>query len=298
MASKLLMGIASCLAFVAAATANEPFDPFSRKTAFPSLKFPDQPRPAFPDMNMMFKPDGTGPFPAVVIMPGCSGHDTMNAFDWAMRATTHGYAVLVVDPLTQREVVDNCPGPVDTAQALKDAFDGANHLRQQSFVDRTRIGLIGLSLGGMAGLGAASSTYWRRDGSDPFQAVVSLYPLCSRKGRKLPERPDPVDMQFVREKIVVPILVEMGDEDMMVAGGTAADCKPLLDEQKAQGAPLEYVIYHATHSWDEQESDYGSEPHTMNFNGRIVPITYNSEVTRQSANDTFAFLDRRLKGSH
>jgi hypothetical protein len=61
----------------------------------------------------------------------------------------------------------------------------------------------------------------------------------SRKGRKLPERPDPVDMYFVREKIVVPILVEMGDEDMMVPEGTAADCKPVLDEQKAQGAPLE-----------------------------------------------------------
>jgi hypothetical protein len=36
----------------------------------------------------------------------------MNAFDWAMRATIHGYAVLVVDPLTQRNVTENCPGPV------------------------------------------------------------------------------------------------------------------------------------------------------------------------------------------
>ncbi len=84
----------------------------------------------------------------------------------------------------------------------------------------------------------------------------------------------------------------------MVPGGAAADCKPVLDEQKAQGAPLEYVIYHATHSWDEQESGYGSEPHTMNFNGRIVPINYSAEVTRQSANDTFAFLDKYLKATH
>ena len=219
-------------------------------------------------MNMMFKPDGAGPFPAVVIMPGCGGHDTMNAFDWAMRATIHGYAVLVVDPLTQRNVAENCPGPVSTSQYLKDAFDGANHLRQQPFVDRTHIGLIGLSLGGMAGLGAASSIYWRRDGSEPFQAIVALYPVCSFKGRKIAERSDPVDMLFVPEKIVVPILVGMGDEDTVVAGGTAADCKPLLDEQKARGAPLEYVIYHATHSWDEQESGYRPQPHTLDFNGR------------------------------
>ena len=292
----IMAGVAALLAIGGAASATEDIDPFARKLNYPDLKFPDQPRPAFPDMTMMFRPEGAGPFPAVAILPGCGGHDTMNAFDWAMRALANGYVALVVDPLTQRGVVQNCgPTPVGSARYLKDAFDAADHLRRQRFVDPARVGLIGFSLGGIAAMGAASSTYARRGGSEPFQAIVALYPLCSRMGISVPESPNPVDMRFVREKIVQPLLVEMGALDTFITGGTAANCKPLLDEQKARGAPLEYIVYQATHGWDEQESNYGPQPHTVQVGDRDVPIDYNYEVTLRSARDAFAFLDRYLK---
>jgi virginiamycin B lyase len=292
----ILAGLTIVVAIGGATHANETIDPFARKFSAPDLKFPDQPRPAYPDMTMMFRPYGAGPFPALVIVPGCGGHGTMNAFGWAMRAVENGYAALVVDPLTQRGVIENCgPTPIGSARYLKDAFDAANHLRKQRFVDPARIGLLGLSLGGMAALGAASSDYSRRDGSEPFSAIVALYPLCSRKGVAVPESPKPVDMRFVRDKIVQPLLVQMGEKDEFVEGGTAADCKPLLDEQKAKGAPLEYVTYPATHSWDEQESSYGRQPHTVEVGERDVRLEYNSEVTDRSAHDAFAFLNRYLK---
>lgn len=213
-----------------------------------------------------------------------------------MRVVQSGYAALVVDPLTQRGVVENCsPTPVGTARYLKDAFDAANHLRRQPFVDPKRIGLLGLSLGGMAAMGASSATYSGRDGSEPFSAIVALYPLCSRKGTTLPERPDPVDMSFVPDKVVQPLLVEMGDKDEFVEGGTAADCKPLLDAQKANGAPLEYVVYPATHIWDVQELSTSPPPHHESRGGRLVPVEYDPAVTVRSAHDAFAFLDRYLK---
>ena len=198
--------------------------------------------------------------------------------------------------MTQRGVIENCgPSPVGSARYLKDAFDAANHLRRQPFVDPARIGLIGLSLGGMAAMGAASSAYYRREGSEPFSAIVALYPLCSRKGVTLPEWPNPVDMRFVRDKIVQPLFVQMGEMDELIEGGTAADCKPLLDEQKAKGAPLEYVIYPATHSWDEQESSYVRQPYRVEVVGRNVRLEYSPEVTVRSANEAFAFLNRYLK---
>jgi dienelactone hydrolase len=291
-----LIVVATC----GAAAANETFDPFARKLTHPDLKFPDQPSPAArpnaPNVNMMFKPDGDGPFPALVVLPVGGADYVMNSYDWGMRAVENGYAALVVDPLTQRGVVENCgPTPVGAARYLKDAFDAANHLRKQSFVDPKRIGLLGLSLGGMAALGASSAAYSRRDGSEPFSAVVALYPLCSRKGVTLTELPDPVDMKFVPNKVVQPLLVEMGDKDEFVEGGTAADCKPLLDAQKADGAPLEYVVYPATHIWDVQELSDGPQPRTENVNGRQVPVEYNRDVTLRSAHDAFAFLDRYLK---
>jgi dienelactone hydrolase len=156
--------------------------------------------------------------------------------------------------------------------------------------------LIGLSLGGMAAMGAASATYSRRDGSKPFSAIVGLYPLCSRKGVTLPEWPNLVDMRFVPDKVVQPLLVQMGDKDEFIEGGTAADCKPLLDEQKAKGAPLEYVVYPATHIWDVQELSYEPEQRTIYVGGgRDVPVEYNRDVTLRSAHDAFGFLDRYLK---
>jgi dienelactone hydrolase len=100
----------------------------------------------------MLKPDGTGPFPGLVIMPTCSGR--INGKAWAQGAVDRGYAVLVVDPLTARDVWDNCyvAKPVPMSRLLQDSFDAAEHLRQQPFVDPTRIGLLGFSLGGMIGL--------------------------------------------------------------------------------------------------------------------------------------------------
>jgi dienelactone hydrolase len=307
MFSRIVYGLAIFLATLSAATANETFDPFARKLSHPDLKFPDQtrpasqdkPRPGSQDMNIMFRPDGAGPFPALVILPVCGANHASNAYDWGMRAVQGGYAALVVDPLTQRLIVENCnPTAVGSARYLKDAFDAANHLRRQPFVDPARVGLIGLSLGGMAAMGAASSAYSRRDGSEPFSAIVALYPLCSRKGVTLPELPNPVDMRFVPDKVVQPLLVEMGDKDEFVEGGTAADCKPLLDEQKAKGAPLEYVIYPATHIWDVQELSYEAQPVTETVGGRQVLVEYNPEVTLRSAHDAFAFLDRYLKPAH
>jgi dienelactone hydrolase len=295
----IIAGLLIAVGTVGVANANETIDTFARKLNHPDLKFPDQPRPAAPDMNMMFKPDGPGPFPALVILPVCGADYVMNAYDWGMRAVAHGYAALVVDPLTQRGVVENCgPTPVGAARLLKDAFDAANHPRRQAFVAPARIGLLGLSLGGMAAMGASSSAYARRDGSEPFSAIVAIYPLCSVKGVKLPEWPDPVDIRYVPDTIVQPLFVQMGAKDEFVEGGTAADCKPLLDDRKAKGAPLEYIVYPATHIWDVQETSYEPVQRTERVGGRDVPVEYNREVTIQSAHDAFAFLDRYLKTAH
>ena len=57
------------------AEAAEVLDELSIPLNYPDLKFPDKPRPlALARESMMFKPDGPGPFPALVIMPTCNGH--------------------------------------------------------------------------------------------------------------------------------------------------------------------------------------------------------------------------------
>jgi dienelactone hydrolase len=260
------------------------------------LTFPDQPT-AFVragGANRMFKPDGSGPFPGLVLLPTCNGHIAfLNTFDWAKRALAHGYAVMVVDPLSERGVRQNCTAPwsVGARRFMKDSLDAADKLRKQPFVDPDHIGLMGFSEGAMAGLEASSERAYA-GGRKPFRAIVAAYPIC-----KFPNFPQPttgriVELRFVPDKIAVPLLVEMGDLDTETH--PQRDCLPLLDPLKAGGAPLEYRMYHATHNWDATETK--TKPfRKTGFDGETIIYEYNESVTAQSEKDAFTFLDAHLK---
>jgi dienelactone hydrolase len=278
------------------------FDPFDQTFTQLDLTFPDQPRPfATGRESMMFKPEGPGPFPALVLMPACDGHNrSVHVFDWARRAIDHGYAALVVDPQTPRGVGMNCSLPlaINMTRLLKDAFDAASHLRRQAFVDQARVGLLGFSLGAMVGFGASDARYAERaDSAQPFRAIVSIYPICQYKQIRRPGTSDSIDVRFVPEKIIVPILVEMGDQDNEGSpDGTVVDCKALLDPLKARGDPVTYMIYHATHEWDDRQLEQASQAfRKRGFNGQDIIYTYSASATEQSANDTFAFFERQLR---
>jgi dienelactone hydrolase len=290
--------IAAVLAALSAVGEAESIDELASPLDYSDLKFPDQPQPVESGRkSMMFKPDGSGPFPALVIMPTCYAHlHSKNTFDWAERALTRGYAALVIDPLAPRGLDDNCRRPlrVPASRILKDAFDGADHLRRRPFIDPARIGLLGFSQGAMVGLGAAGQTYYQLGGRRPFNAVVSVYPVC--RFEKFPMRgiSDPVNINYVPEKVVVPLLVEIGDQDTQ-GGPPMNGCKTLLAERKAQGDPVEFIVYHATHVWDHRELGAEGE-HTQGVYGQDILYQFDAGVTEQSAKDAFAFFDEHMKG--
>ena len=230
-------------------------------------------------------------------MPGCYGQTySMHTFDWAKRAVDQGYAVMVVDPLDPRGIADNCiiPRPVPSTRLLKDAFDAANHLRRQSFVDPRRIGLLGFSLGGMIGLAASGAEHSKPNGSEPFNAIVAAYPICILKDVETPFTTGKVDVAYMPRKVIVPLLVLIGDQDNEGGPDPMNGCKELSDEQKAQGAPVEYSIYHATHAWDMRELAPGEQ--STNSFGQVVYYIRNADVTEQSARDAFTFLGTKLAG--
>jgi len=269
---RLLAPLAMLLLAARFVEASDGLDPFANNTNVPDLSFPAQPQAFTPGRaTMMLKPDGPGPFPGLVIMPTCSG--TINGKVWAQGAVDRGYAVLVVDPLTARDVWDNCyvARPVPMSRLLQDSFDAAEHLRRQPFVDPGRVALLGFSLGGMIGLGASGEKY-SSPGGRPFNAIVSVYPLCEVNDYASPSRSEHVNLSFVPEKVVVPLFVEIGDSDDK-GGAPMNGCKDLLDEQRGRGAPVEYVIYSAGHAWDLAGSD---------------------SVTQRSVTDAFDFLGQRM----
>ncbi len=292
------------LAFVLALTGvivsvsarGETFHPFDvPMDATPDLSFPSEPVPFKKEVGtLLFKPEGAGPFPAVVLMPTCGGHNySYHVFDWAEKALKRGYVVLVVDPLRPRGVYQhNCLPPLKVlmSRVLKDSFDAAAHLRTLPFVHKEKIALMGYSQGAMIGLGASGPEHFGRDGRRPFQAIVSFYPGCVfpniRRGNKT------VDVRYLARDVKAPLLVLMGDEDTETE---PENCVPLLSEQKGQGAPVEWEVYkNATHVFDDVQWS-SREFRKKDFRGVDVVYRYNPEATKAAEERAFAFIERHMK---
>ncbi|HEV7259991.1 MAG TPA: dienelactone hydrolase family protein [Bosea sp. (in: a-proteobacteria)] len=131
------------------------------------------------------KPEGAGPFPAVVILHGCAG--LWNASgklgardaDWTARLVGAGYAVLLPDSFRPRGVSALCNDrdrsltPADRAQ---DALGARDWLAGQAFIASGRVGLIGWSNGGSTVLEAAGKP--AAAGPGGFRTVIAFYPGC------------------------------------------------------------------------------------------------------------------------
>ena len=107
--------------------------------------------------GLLMKPEGIGPFPAIVALHGCNGlfnkEGALVAREaaWAQTLTSHGYVVLFPDSFGPRDVATDCEGRVRAwAERSYDAYGALRYLQAQSFVIGERIGVMGWSHGGGA----------------------------------------------------------------------------------------------------------------------------------------------------
>lgn len=131
------------------------------------------------------KPEGKGPFPAVVALHGCGGLQIRNGGlagrdkAWADRFTQAGFVALFPDSFTARGYargVCTIRGrSVTVRERGRDAVAAADWLAAQPYVKADRIGLVGWSHGGSSSLAAiALSKPERTD----FRAAAIFYPGC------------------------------------------------------------------------------------------------------------------------
>jgi dienelactone hydrolase len=241
----------------------------------------------------LYKPEGAGPFPGVVLFHQCAGlggprRPNVAMLDWAKEAVSRAYAVLLIDSLSPRGVDTVCYGPkggVNLPRGVKDALQAAAHLRSFEFIDKKRIALAGYSWGAMVGV-LASSKRWAFTlrPRERFAAVVSFYPGC----RTLTPR-SAKPYEIVQPDIDRPLLVLMGELDRE---GHADECVAKLNNVKAGGAPVEWHVYpEATHCWDCRQLDGRSK---IDARGNHVTYRYHAEITRDSARRMFEFLERTM----
>jgi len=210
------------------------------------LKFPTEPTP-----NSLYKPDGSGLFPAVVLLHTCGGIRP-HIFEWGQRLKERGYVALVVDSFTPRGEQIVCGNwRVSVDDVAGDALSALDHLRTLPFVDKDRIGAMGFSYGAMAALRTASPSYRRskRPDGTGFRAVVGFYPACTPK----PGAPPDVQERWnnLRDDTNIPTLILIGDADDETP---PAQCTSKADELQKAGRPVSIKVYPgATHAFDRSE---------------------------------------------
>jgi dienelactone hydrolase len=193
----------------------------------------------------LFRPDGPGPFPALVALHGCGGLFTagkLNArfADWGPRLSALGYVVLFPDSFTPRGISESCTqknrsGFSAHKERPKDAYGALHWLQNQSMVAKERIGLIGWSNGGSTLLATIGESK-EKDKSVDFQVAIAFYPGCSGFAKKSLWQPH------------VPLTILIGEADDWTP---AESCKTLIARAKEQGHPADIFSFpNAFHDFD------------------------------------------------
>jgi len=197
----------------------------------------------------LYRPEGPGPFPAIVGMHGCGGRDfrTRDApyntiRSWAEALSALGYVVLLPDSFRPRGVMEVCtqerPPVSPHRHRPRDAYGALAWLRAQPFVLADRVFLMGWSNGGSATLAtirADNIPDLRRRAGGNFRAAVALYPGCTT----------PLKSKW---RTRTPLLILIGDADDWTP---AEPCRELAALRQGAGEPLALVLYPgAYHGFD------------------------------------------------
>ena len=134
--------------------------------------------------GILTKPQGAGPFPAVVLLHGCGGHKGSwpRTESWSKRLVGWGYVTLAVDSFKPRNMSNICTD-MDQLNTMgitraQDAYDAKDFLSKLPFVNRNRIALLGWSHGGVTVLTALIKQIKPQNNENPFKAAIAFYPYC------------------------------------------------------------------------------------------------------------------------
>jgi dienelactone hydrolase len=194
----------------------------------------------------IYRPDGNGPFPAIIGMHDCAG--LMNATgaiavkyrDWAQLLVKAGFVVLYPESYSSRGLGSQCASrnrPVrPDHERVADANAARRWLEQQPDVQADHISLLGWSNGG-------NSVLWTvrpppppvRDDKSDFRSAVALYPACGR-------------LNSTAWSARVPTLILIGALDDVAS---AQDCERMVAGAKGRSARAAIVVYPgAFHDFD------------------------------------------------
>jgi len=176
--------IACACAVALAACALPPQDPAAIRMAGdydPIVKIPVDSTGTRYIAGALFEPEGSGPFPVVIVLSGCAGTgpDTAIVTDLRSEYLPKGIAILVIDSFTPRRVSDVCnmPDLVSPVTRAEDAYRSMDWLVARPEIDPQRIFVQGYSHGASAALQAVDAPIAARH-DRKFAGAIAYYPYC------------------------------------------------------------------------------------------------------------------------
>ncbi len=193
----------------------------------------------------LYRPEGDGPFPAVVAMHDCGGlirrpaMQTQLYNEWANLLVGKGFVVLFPDSFGSRGLGPQCREANRKVHARRERVADANAARRwlqtQGYVKADHISLLGWSHGGVATLWTVRPTAVPHDGGADFRSAVAFYPSCRR-------------LRETAWSARVPTLILIGGADDWTP---ASACQQMVAGARGRSARAEIVVYPgAYHEFD------------------------------------------------
>ena len=240
----------------------------------------------------IYRPAGSGPFPAVALFHGCHGVSASTR-QWAEWLGDRGYVALVVDSWRARGIDDGCraDGPdVPSSERFDDAMGALRFLQAQPDVDRARVAAMGWSNGGVFAISVINGPSLERARArgvvvpEPgFQAAIALYPGGC--------------YSLVSEAVVKPLLLLIGEADDWTVART---CAEMVEAMRGRGAPATIVLYPgAYHYFDVEGQVMTFLPGVGNRNrpdGAGATVAYDPVAAADARRRVEAFLREHVGG--
>ena len=246
--------------------------------------------------GMLYRPEGPGVHPAVIMMHGCAGMVTKRGAlkrrerTWAYLLKREGYVVLLVDsfsPRGHRSICGLRDRPIEPyRERPHDAYGALRWLQSQPFVREDRIALAGWSNGAMAMLWTINEDADQRpkDLVHDFRAAVGFYPGCIKIRRE-------------GFKAMVPTLLQVGLADNWTL---AKPCLAMVAENNEEsGARMEIDAYEgAYHAFDHPDLPVRSRVarhNSFSYGEKEVWIGTDPEARRKAIARVMAYLRAALR---
>ena len=220
------------------------------------------------------KPNGKGPFPAVVLLAGCSGEwfNSIRESTWAELLVSWGYVTIQPDSWNPRNDSGVCTQseyyriPSMAIERAQDAFDAKAFLAIQPYIDPNRIAIMGWSHGGWTVLKALRTELIYKNTQGPFRVGIAFYPYCTK----------PLD------KLNAPLKILHGEKDNWTPAYT---CTAEMPSGKTEHEVVHHIYPDAYHAFDWPGLDETYEGQ------RLV---YNPEATKKAIGHVKGFLEKHL----